>query len=63
MKTFPQNSREFEIEAELTIHALEQRHKVGEFECEYSPRPYGSISKLNTFMDGIKILKLILNLS
>ena len=62
VKTFPQNSREFEIEAELTIHALEQRHKVGEFECEYSPRPYGSISKLNTFMDGIKILKLILNL-
>ncbi len=62
VKTFPQNSREFEIEAELTIHALEQRHIVGEFECEYLPRPEGSISKLNTLMDGIKIMKLILSL-
>jgi glycosyltransferase involved in cell wall biosynthesis len=60
IKTFPQNSNEFEIEAELTIHALEQGFKVGEFECLYKPRPEGSSSKLNTFKDGIKILKLIL---
>ena len=60
VKTFPQNSDEFEIEAELTIHALEQGFKVGEFECVYKPRPEGSSSKLSTYKDGIKILKLIL---
>ena len=60
IKTFPQNSNEFEIEAELTIHALEQGFKVGEFECLYKPRPEGSVSKLSTFRDGMKILSLIL---
>ena len=60
IKTFPQNSSEFEVEAELTIHALEQGFKVGEFECLYKPRPEGSISKLSTFKDGMKILSLIL---
>ena len=60
IKTFPQNSSEFEIEAELTIHALEQKTRIGEFECIYKPRPSGSLSKLNTYKDGLKILKLIL---
>ncbi|MBD23027.1 MAG: glycosyltransferase [Alphaproteobacteria bacterium] len=60
IKTFPQNSSEFEIEAELTIHALEQKNRVGEFECIYKARPLGSLSKLNTYKDGLKILKLIL---
>ena len=60
IKTFPQNSSEFEVEAELTIHALEQGFKVGEFECLYKPRPEGSMSKLSTFKDGMKILSLIL---
>ena len=60
IKTFPQNSSEFEIEAELTIHALEQKNRVGEFECKYHARPSGSSSKLNTYKDGFKILKLIL---
>tara|TARA_B100001559_G_scaffold143265_1_gene120268 strand:+ start:382 stop:1299 length:918 start_codon:yes stop_codon:yes gene_type:complete len=60
IKTFPQNSNEFEVEAELTIHALEQGFKVGEFECLYKARPKGSSSKLSTFRDGIKILRLIL---
>jgi len=60
IKTFPQNSDEFEVEAELTIHALEQGFKVGEFECLYKARPEGSSSKLSTFRDGIKILRLIL---
>jgi glycosyltransferase involved in cell wall biosynthesis len=59
IKTFPLNSREFEVEAELTIHALEQRLSIGEYDCIYNPR-IGSISKLNTYKDGIKILKLIL---
>ena len=60
IKTFPQNSSEFEIEAELTIHALEQKNRIGEFECIYKARPSGSLSKLNTYKDGLKILKLIL---
>ena len=60
IKTFPQSSKEFEIETELTIHALEQGCKVGEFKCLYNPRPVGSLSKLNTYKDGLKILKLIL---
>ena len=60
IKTFPINSKEFEIEAELTIHALEQRHSIKEVECMYNSRPEGSFSKLSTYRDGIKILKLIL---
>lgn len=60
IKTFPIDSKEFEVEAELTIHALEQRLPVAEFECDYKSRPKGSNSKLNTVKDGVKILKLIL---
>ena len=60
IKTFPLHSKEFEIEAELTIHALEQRLSIKEFDCLYVPRHEKSNSKLNTFRDGIKILKLIL---
>ncbi len=60
VKTFPLHSQEFEIEAELTIHALEQKLFVTEFECNYSSRTDGSYSKLSTYKDGIKILKLIL---
>ena len=60
VKTFPLYSQEFEIEAELTIHALEQRMSVAEYDCLYSARSEGSFSKLNTIKDGIKILKLIL---
>ncbi len=60
VKTFPLYSQEFEIEAELTIHALEQRLSVAEYDCTYSAREDGSLSKLSTVKDGIKILKLIL---
>ena len=60
IKTFPLHSRGFEIEAELTIHALEQRLSVKEFDCNYNARKDGSSSKLNTYRDGIRILKLIL---
>ena len=60
VKTFPLYSQEFEIEAELTIHALEQRMSVVEYDCFYSARSEGSYSKLSTVKDGIKILKLIL---
>ena len=60
IKTFPLHSQEFEIEAELTIHALEQKLTVSEFNCNYRAREIGSSSKLNTYKDGVKILKLIL---
>ena len=48
IKSFPGNSHGFEIETELTIHALEQRLAVGEMDCNYKSRPSGSSSKLNT---------------
>lgn len=60
VKSFPCNSVGFEIETELTIHALEQRLDVAEIECLYSSRPIGSQSKLKTYEDGFKILNLIL---
>jgi hypothetical protein len=55
-KSFPANSRGFEIETELTVHALEQRLPVGEVTTPYFERPAGSASKLSTYTDGARIL-------
>jgi hypothetical protein len=55
-KSFPANSRGFEIETELTVHALEQRLPVAEVRTPYFERPEGSSSKLATFGDGARIL-------
>ena len=60
VKSFPCHSIGFEIETELTIHALEQKLSVEEIECKYFSRPKGSESKLKTYEDGFKILNLIL---
>ncbi len=60
IKTFPLISQEFEIEAELTIHALTQRLSIAEVECIYNSRYLNSESKLSTYKDGIKILRLVL---
>jgi glycosyltransferase involved in cell wall biosynthesis len=60
VKSFPAMSRGFEIETELTIHALELSLPVAEIETPYSGRITGSVSKLNTYSDGLKILRLIL---
>jgi len=60
VKSFPAMSRGFEIETELTIHALELALPVAEIETPYSGRIQGSVSKLNTWSDGLKILHLIL---
>ena len=60
VKSFPGNSKGFEIETELTIHALEQKLPVAEIDCNYKSRPAGSLSKLNTIQDGLRILKVIL---
>ncbi|MET0181493.1 MAG: glycosyltransferase family 2 protein [Caulobacterales bacterium] len=63
VKSFPALSQGFEIETELTVHALEIRAPVAEVITPYSERPAGSASKLNTIRDGIRILRMIINLT
>jgi glycosyltransferase involved in cell wall biosynthesis len=62
VKSFPAMSRGFEIETELTVHALELRMPSGEESTAYGERPPGSASKLSTFRDGSRILRLIFDL-
>ena len=62
VKSFPALSKGFETETELTVHALELRMPVGEIEVAYGARPAGSVSKLSTYRDGLRILRLILAL-
>lgn len=62
VKSFPILSEGFEIETELTIHALELNMPVAEIASTYLERPEGSDSKLNTISDGLKITKLIVKL-
>ena len=62
VKSFPVLSGGFEIETELTIHALELGMAVAEIETPYYARPEGSASKLNTWRDGFRILWTILQL-
>jgi hypothetical protein len=59
VKSFPVLSAGFEIETEMSVHALELRMPVGEVETSYAARPEGSQSKLSTFGDGWRILKTI----
>jgi len=59
VKTFPVLSKGFEIETEMTIHALDKNFLLKEIPVEYRDRPAGSVSKLNTFSDGFKVLKTI----
>jgi Glycosyltransferases involved in cell wall biogenesis len=62
VKSFPAMSSGFETETELTVHALEMRMPMAEFSAPYKERPPGSVSKLNTFRDGWRILMLIARL-
>ena len=62
VKSFPALSKGFETETELTIHALELRMPVAEVDTPYGVRPEGSASKLSTYRDGFRILRLILAL-
>jgi glycosyltransferase involved in cell wall biosynthesis len=62
VKTFPSSSREFEIETELTVHAMQMRMAIAEVDSSYKERPPGSVSKLRTFRDGWRILITIVNL-
>jgi glycosyltransferase involved in cell wall biosynthesis len=62
VKSYPVLSQGFEIETEMSVHALELRMPVGEIETRYLARPEGSHSKLSTFRDGWRILKAIVTL-
>jgi glycosyltransferase involved in cell wall biosynthesis len=62
VKTFPVVSKGFEIETEMTIHAISMNMAVENVIIEYRDRPEGSESKLNTVSDGLKVLKTIFNL-
>jgi glycosyltransferase involved in cell wall biosynthesis len=62
VKSFPVLSSGFEIETEMSVHALELRMPVGEIETVYAARPEGSESKLSTFSDGWRILRTIVTL-
>ena len=59
VKTFPALAGGFEIETELTVHALEMRMPFAEAPTPYKERPPGSVSKLSTYKDGLRILFMI----
>lgn len=60
VKSFPALSTGFETETEFTVHALELAMPVGEVKSNYKDRPPGSVSKLRTYTDGIRILRTII---
>lgn len=62
VKTFPVLSKGFEIETEMSIHAIDKNMRMENEVIEYRDRPEGSMSKLNTYSDGIRVLKTILRL-
>ena len=62
VKTFPILSKGFEIETEMTIHAVDKNFKLVEIPTQYRDRPDGSVSKLNTYSDGLRVLKTIATL-
>ncbi|MCG9875795.1 MAG: glycosyltransferase family 2 protein [Leptospiraceae bacterium] len=60
VKNFPILSKGFELETEITLHALDKRFQIVEHGINYVDRPEGSFSKLNTFIDGFKVLRTII---
>lgn len=62
VKTFPVLSQGFEIETEMTIHALDKNFSIKSIPIQYRDRPEGSQSKLNTYKDGFKVIMMIFNL-
>lgn len=62
VKSFPIMSSGFQIETELTIHALDKKFKLVELPIDYRDRPEGSESKLNTFSDGFKVIMMIVKM-
>ncbi len=62
IKNYPILSKGFEVETEMTLHALDKNFKLKEVEIDYRDRPEGSVSKLNTVTDGIKVIKTIIRI-
>lgn len=62
VKTFPVLSKGFEIETEMSIHAIDKNFTLKEIPIQYRDRPAGSVSKLNTYKDGARVLKTIATL-
>lgn len=62
VKTFPVLSKGFEIETEMSIHAVDKNMAVDHVIIDYRDRPAGSESKLNTYSDGMKVLRMILRM-
>ncbi len=62
VKGFPVLAKGFEIETEMTVHAVDKHFAVKEIPIGYRDRPAGSVSKLNTYRDGVKVLSTIFNL-
>jgi glycosyltransferase involved in cell wall biosynthesis len=62
VKSFPALASGFETETEFTVHALELCMPIGEYRTDYKERPAGSVSKLRTYSDGLKILRTIIML-
>ena len=61
-KSYPVLSKGFEIETEMTIHAIDKNFTLKEIPVQYRDRPEGSVSKLNTYKDGIRVIKTIATL-
>ena len=61
-KSYPVLSKGFEIETEMTIHAIDKNFTLKEIPVQYRDRPAGSVSKLNTYKDGVKVIKTIATL-
>ena len=62
VKSFPVLSKGFEIETEMSIHAIDKNMRVENVIIQYRDRPEGSVSKLNTYSDGMKVLMTIVKL-
>lgn len=62
VKTWPVMSKGFEIETEMTIHALDKNFAIEEIPVDFRDRPEGSVSKLNTFSDGFKVIKTVITI-
>ena len=62
VKTFPVLSQGFEIETEMSIHAVDKNMQIENVVIDYRDRPEGSVSKLNTYSDGFKVIRTIFRL-
>ncbi len=62
VKSYPILSKGFEIETEMTIHAIDKNFTLKEIPVQYRDRPEGSVSKLNTYKDGVKVIGTIATL-